>query len=83
MIKLLYERTTLDGKPSLLLDIRKALGIRKDVVIEEDEALDHFRRFILKIHEPYSFKKASFFQHKLMASSLPITKVWILKWRRM
>ena len=81
MIKLLFERTTLDGKPSLVLDIRKALGIRKNVVIEEEEeeALDHFRRFILKIHVPYSFNKASFFQQKLMASSLPITKVWILR----
>nr|DAV86470.1 MAG TPA: hypothetical protein [Caudoviricetes sp.] len=79
MIKLLYERTTLDGKPSLVLDIRKALGIRKDVVLEEEEALNHFRRFILKIHVPYSFNKASFFQQKLMASSLPITKVWILR----
>ena len=79
MIKLLYERTTIDGKPSLLLDIRKALGIRKDVVLEEEEALDHFHRFILKIHVPYSFNKASFSQQKLMASSLPITKVWILR----
>ena len=80
MIKLLYERTTLDGKLSLLLDIRKALGIRKDVVLEEEEeALDHFHRFISRIHVPYSFNKASFFQQKLMASSLPITKVWILR----
>lgn len=79
MIKLLYERTTLDGKPSLLLDIRRALGLRKDVVVEEAEALDHFSRFILLIHVTYSFNKASLFQQKLMASSLPITKVWILR----
>lgn len=79
MIKLLFERTTLDGKPSLVLDLRKALGIRKDVVIEEEKALDRFHRFILRIHVPYSFNKASLFQQKLMASSLPITKVWILR----
>lgn len=79
MIKLLFERTTLDVKLSLLLDIRKALGIRKDVVVEEEEALNHFHRFILRIHVPYSFNKASLFQQKLMASSLLITKVWILR----
>ena len=61
MIKLLFERTTLDGKPSLVLDLRKALGIRKDVVIEEEKALDRFHRFILRIHVPYSFNYCNSF----------------------
>lgn len=76
MISLVVQMPTLSVPFPSEKQIRSALNLANDVEITTHEASDSFHHFILRIHVPFSDKKATFFQEKLMRSKLPFTQVW-------
>lgn len=76
MISFVVQMPTLDVPLPTVEKLRRALNIANDVEITTYEASDSFHHFILRIHVPFSDKKASFFQEKLMQSNLPFSQVW-------
>ena len=76
MISFVVQMPTLDVPLPSVEKLRSALNLANDVEITTYEASDSFHHFILRIHVPFSDKKATFFQEKLMRSNLPFSQVW-------
>lgn len=78
MIKFMFERTDYKDD-SLVLKIRKALRISKDVQLAVLASRDSFTTFTLVVDVPHSEKRAQLLHRLLKNASLPITNVWRIK----
>jgi hypothetical protein len=79
MIKFMLERTDYKDDDGLVLKIRKALRISKDVQLAVLASRDSFTTFTLVIDVPHSEKRAELLHRLLKNASLPITNVWRIK----
>ena len=79
MIKFMFERTDYEDDDGLVLKIRKALRISKDVQLAVLVHHFSFKKFTLLVDVPHSEKRAQLLHRLLKNASLPITNVWRVK----
>lgn len=75
----MFERTDYKDDDGLVLKIRKALRLSKDVQLTVLASLDSFTTFTLVVDVPHSEGRARLLHSLLKNASLPITNVWRLK----
>ena len=79
MIKFMFERTDYKDDDGIVLKIREALRISKDVQLSVLSSRDSFTTFTLVVKVPYSEQRARLLHSLLKNASLPITNLWRIK----